>query len=167
MFKIVFNKTDILGEIDAEDTSVGEAIWTTYPDYDSDVFLHWKTSIISLDKRGTMSDIYNDVIYMLKDLREGNKKFQMSFLCSGFTAYWNFEVIDHIIHLKPEFFVVSIKEQDRCFDTEEMRKLDLDITVDFDVFINEWHRLLKSIKQDLLQVGYTPNLENFEYLEKL
>lgn len=33
--------------------------------------------------------------------------------------------------------------------------------------MSEWHKLLESIKNDLLKTGYTEELENFEYLKKL
>ncbi|MFC3157985.1 hypothetical protein SAMN05443633_104326 [Chryseobacterium arachidis] len=41
MFKIEFNKARELGAKDVEDTSVNEAIWSIYPEYKSDIFIHW------------------------------------------------------------------------------------------------------------------------------
>lgn len=167
MFKIEFNKTIELGVIDVENTSVSEAIWSTYPDYKSDVFIHWKGYQIELDKRGDISTIYNDIIDMLEELINNNSLFKSGFLSSTFTAYWNFKVEERTIKIKPQFFVASIKNNDMYLANEEIRKLDLDIEIDFDYFISEWSKLLKSIKDDLLKVGYTEELENFEYLKKL
>ncbi|UKB82389.1 hypothetical protein LF887_15395 [Chryseobacterium sp. MEBOG06] len=167
MFKIEFNKTIELGVIDIEDASVSEAIWSTYPDYKSDVFIHWKGYQIELDKRGDISTIYNDIIDMLEELINNNSLFKSGFLSSTFTAYWNFKVEERTIKIKPQFFVASIKNNDMYLANEEIRKLDLDIEIDFDYFISEWSKLLKSIKEDLLKVGYTEDLENFEYLKNL
>lgn len=167
MFKIEFNKVIELGEIDVENTSVSEAIWSTYPEYKSDVFIHWKGYQIELDKRGDISNIYNDIIDMLEELSNNNSLFKSGFLSSTFTAYWNFTVENNTIKINPQFFVASVKNNDRYLTNEEIRKLDLDIDVDFGYFISEWSKLLKSIKDDLLKVGYTENLENFEYLKNL
>ncbi|WP_300686889.1 hypothetical protein [Chryseobacterium sp.] len=167
MFKIEFNKTIELGVIDVEDTSVSEAIWSTYPDYKPDVFIHWKGYQIELDKRGDISSIYNDIIDMLEELINNNSLFKSGFLSSTFKAYWNFKVEERTIKIKPQFFVASIKNNDMYLANEEIRKLDLDIEIDFDYFISEWSKLLKSIKEDLLKVGYTEDLENFEYLKNL
>ncbi|MFZ4929414.1 hypothetical protein [Chryseobacterium sp. Mn2064] len=167
MFKIEFNTTTELGEIDTEDTSVSEAIWSIHPYYDNDVFIHWKDYQIELDKRGTISDIYNDLIYLLDELNAGNTQFTSSFLCSGFTAYWHFRVEKNRITISPQFFEVAIKHNDGYLDMKEIRQLDLNIEIGFDHFISEWNNLLKSIKDDLLKVGYTEDLENFEYLKNL
>ncbi|MGH1517939.1 hypothetical protein [Chryseobacterium sp. JK1] len=167
MFKIEFNTTTELGKIDTEDTSVGEAIWTIHPYYENDVFIQWKGYQIELDKRGTISDIYNDLIYLLDELQAGNPQFTISFLCSGFTAYWHFRVEKNVITIHPQFFEVAIKRNDDYLDMKEIRQLDLDIEIGFDHFISEWNKLLKSIKDDLLKVGYTEDLENFEYLRNL
>ena len=34
-------------------------------------------------------------------------------------------------------------------------------------FINEWNNLLRIIKNDLIKVGYSENLEGFNYLKTL
>lgn len=165
MFKIEFDKTKILGKIDLQDKSVSEAIFSIYPTYDDTIFIYWRNYVLCLDRRGDMSTIYNDIIEMLQELSNKKSSFRCSFLSSTFTAYWNFHVEEgNLIKINPHFFGVNIKEKDTYLTNEQVRALNLDIEIDFNLFISEWHKLLRSIKEDLLQVGYKENLENFEYL---
>lgn len=73
-FKIDIKKGNILGSKDDDDTTVGEAIETIYPDYDNDYINIWLTENlrICLDFRGDISDIYDDLIDMLNNIQSIN-----------------------------------------------------------------------------------------------
>lgn len=167
MFKIEFNKTKKLGKIDPEDLSVSEAIWSIYLNYDDYIIITFGDYLIHLDKRGDISVMYNDIIYMLKNLNENKTEFLTSFLSSGFTAYWNFKKEENLITITPQWFAVGLEKKETKLFIENVREANIPITLSIDVFMSEWHRLLESIKNDLLKTGYTEELENFEYLKKL
>ncbi|GEN78243.1 hypothetical protein [Chryseobacterium hagamense] len=167
MFEIKFNVTKKLGIIDNEDISVSEAIWSIYPNYDENVIITFGNYLIYLDKRGDIAGMYNDIIYMLKDLNENENEFQMSFLSSGFTVYWNFKKEENLITITPKWISAGLKDRETNLFVQNVREANFPITVNTDVFISEWHKLLKNIKDDLLKVGYTEDLENFEYLKNL
>jgi len=166
MFKIEFNVTKKLGIVDNEDISVSEAIWSIYPNYDENVTITFGNYLIHLDKKGDLSVIYNDVILMLKKLNE-IEEFETSFLSSGFTAYWNFKKGKNSITISPKWISAGLENRETNLFIQNVREANFSIIVNTEVFISEWHKLLKSIKDDLLTVGYTEKLENFEYLKNL
>ncbi|MEJ5102671.1 hypothetical protein [Chryseobacterium sp. MYb328] len=167
MFKIEFKVTKKLGKIDIEDISVSEAIWSIYPNDDENVIITFGNYLIHLDKRGDIAGMYNDIIRMLKCLNENNSEFLTSFLSSGFTVYWNFKKEENSITITPTWFSAGLKHRETDLFVEHVREVNFPITVTTDVFISEWHKFLKNIKEDLLKVGYTEDLENFEYLKNL
>jgi len=167
MFKIKFNVTKALGIKDSEDISVSEAVWSTYPTYGEEIVITFGDYLIHIDKKGDISGIYNDIIYMLKDLNENENEFQTGFLTSGFTAYWNFKKEKNSITISPKWISAGLMSKKTNLFIQNVREANFPITVNTEVFISEWHKLLKSIKDDLLKVGYTEKLENFEYLKNL
>lgn len=167
MFAITFDKTKISGKADTEDTAVSEAIFSIYPTYDDGIYMQWNEYSLYLDRRGDMSTIYNDVIDMLQELERGTKTFKSNFLSSTFTVNWNFDVDNQQVKISPQFFDVNIKRGSEHLTMDEIRSLDLTLTTDLNIFIGQWHQLLKSIREDLQRSGYTENLEGFDYLKLL
>ncbi|WP_175620506.1 hypothetical protein [Chryseobacterium schmidteae] len=169
MFKLEFTATKKLGVIDTEDTSVSEAIYSIYlgDDDDKHVTMTFGNYFIYLTRRWDISVTYNDIIYMLKDLNGNNNEFRTSFLCVGFTLYWNFVRKGNSVTITPQWIEVGLEDRETNLFVENVREANFPITIDTEVFISEWNRLLKSIKDDLLKVGYTEDLENFEYLKEL
>lgn len=167
MFKIEFNKTPKKGTIDAEDISVSEAIWSTYPTYDEEIIISFGNFLIFLDKKGDISTLYNDIVTMLKKLNEYRGEFETSFLSSGFTVYWNFKKEKKAITITPKWISAGLKNKETNLFIENLKEANIPITIDVKIFISEWNKFLKSIKDDLLEVGYTEDLKNFEYLKNL
>ena len=93
MFKLEIIRDTPLGEKDSEDTSVSEAIFSTYLEYKTDILLHWDDLVLCLSRRGDISDIYDDIIDVLTNLEKGTEFFFMAFLSSSFTARWDFKII--------------------------------------------------------------------------
>ncbi|POP44312.1 hypothetical protein CHU32_02575 [Superficieibacter electus] len=75
MFKLEMVRTTPLGQKDNEDLSVSEAISSTCSDYETDIHLFFGDLILCLSKRGDISDIYNDIIDIFKQLNCGAKRF--------------------------------------------------------------------------------------------
>ncbi|MDR4892514.1 MULTISPECIES: hypothetical protein [unclassified Chryseobacterium] len=167
MFKIEFNKTKEIGVIDTEDMSVSEAIWSTYLAYEEDIIITFGNYLIYLNRKGDISVMYNDIISMLKKMKENEDEFEISFLSSAFTLYWNFKKENKSVIITPKWISVGLENRETGLFVENLRDANFPITVKTEDFIFEWNNLLKDIKEDLLKVGYTEDLENFEYLKTL
>lgn len=162
MFKIKINNEVLLGEIDKNDETVAEAIFSTYSDYTYDISLIWNNFIIPLDRRGDISDMFNDIIFMLSSLKRNERTLSVSFLSSTFTAKWCIEVEAENLRISPKWITAVFSGQQPS-DNEAVNTLIVS-RVDF---INEWDNLLKIIKDDLIKVGYGQNLEGSCYLATL
>ena len=92
MFRIKINNEVLLGKIDYDDETVAEAIHSTYPDYSYDISLCWNDFVIPLDRRGDISEMYDDIIFMLTALKRNEQELSISFLSSTFTAEWYIQV---------------------------------------------------------------------------
>jgi len=162
MFRIKINNDVLLGGIDDDDETVAEAIYSTYSDYTYDISLVWNNFIIPLDRRGDISEMYNDIVLMLNALKRNESAVSVSFFSSMFTAKWCIHVEDENLEISPKWITVSFSGQQPC-GNEKSNALAVPI-VDF---INEWDDLLRVIKDDLMKVGYGEDLEGFYYLTTL
>lgn len=166
MFKIIIKRKDLIGKKrDIEDLTICEAISTVY-NYSEDLFIFicWNGFKIPMDGI-SFSQIYNDVIIMLEEL-EHDDDFYVSFLDASFTAIWNFSInIDRVIVEAKWINIAPYHYKNTTI--EDLRKVSNIINVNKKEFINEWNNLLKIIKYDLLSVGYTNELEGFDYLNNL
>ena len=162
MFRIKINNEVLLGQIDSDDETVAEAIYSTYSDYTYDISLMWNDFVILLDRRGDISDIYNDITLMLGALKRNESTLSVSFLSSTFTAKWYIHVESENLRILPKWLTVAFSGQ-QPYDNEENNILIVPM-VDF---INEWDGLLRVIKDDLIKVGYGEDLEGFYYLTTL
>ncbi|EGI1937926.1 hypothetical protein K7N57_000722 [Salmonella enterica] len=159
MFSIVLLNDFVLGEMDEEDTTVSEAIDSIYVEYTHDIVFKWNNHETRLDRKGDISEIYNDIILMLKLLSDkNNKKFSISFLSSTFTAIWDFSIDMDMLSIRAKWITVSFLN-DR--DDEGLYVLNIPVNV----FISEWNKLLRIIRDDLIKCGYDESLEGFSYLE--
>ncbi|EFL9680277.1 hypothetical protein IA00_002957, partial [Escherichia coli] len=91
MFKLIAIKETPLGVKDDEDLSVSEAIYSTYTDYTNDILMVFDKVVLCLDRKGDISDIYNDIVNIFEQIELGTKQFFMCFLSSTFTTRWEFE----------------------------------------------------------------------------
>lgn len=83
MFKLIAIKETPLGVKDDEDLSVSEAIYSTYTDYTNDILMVFDKVVLCLDRKGDISDIYNDIVNIFEQLELGTKQFFMCFLSSN------------------------------------------------------------------------------------
>lgn len=162
MFIIKITNEVLIGKIDPDDETVSEAIFSTYSDYTYDILLMWNELVIPLDRRGDLSEIYNDIVFMLDSLKKNKRDFIVSFLSSTFTAKWHIQFEGEFLKISPKWITVTFSGKQPS-DNQKMNRL-LVRKIDF---INEWNALLKVIKQDLTRVGYNKNLKGFDYLNTL
>jgi hypothetical protein len=151
---------------DPEDSTVSEAIESVYRAGPA-VRIHMAPGTwIRLPMSGGVSDIYNDVIRMLRNLEQGVYPFEITFLCSSFTAIWRFSESTGVLAIGTSWSAVDgtsngSEIRDACFNHAISQ-----IVVQKQKFVTEWQKLLTTIKHDLLYAGYGSNLGNFEYLEQ-
>ncbi|MGC4064585.1 MAG: hypothetical protein QM784_08065 [Polyangiaceae bacterium] len=92
---------------------------------------------------GGISDIYNDVVWMLKRLELGPCPFEVSFLCSCFTATWRIGEVSGILTIGASWSAVvgrinGIEVEERYFNDALPQ-----FTVEKKAFVAEWHKLLR------------------------
>lgn len=164
MFKLkIENKKEGISVVDLEDESVSEALETIYSDKDFCI-MNWNNCLINVSLKYDISDMYNDIVKMLTLLDNNlSKDFSIHFPSSSFFVQWDFNIHNEKVNIKAHWMAIWGGQE----KLEELRKIDNNVVISKDDFISEWHRLLKEIKEDLLKVGYTEELENFEYLKKL
>jgi hypothetical protein len=166
-FSIDIESAQELQRLDPGDSTTSEAIESIYGHGSAIRINFGENAVARLPMAGGVSDIYNDIIRMLNRLDLDIYPFQISFLCSCFTAIWSFSAPTELLTIKMRWTAIDGMFQDREFRNERFNDVAGQLVVDKKVFISSWHSLLLQIKRDLLSAGYTRQLENFEYLNSL
>lgn len=162
MFKLEVIRDTLLGTKDSEDTSVSEAIFSTYLEYSPDILLHWNDLTLCLSRRGDISDIYDDIIDILTQLEHRIESFFMAFLSSSFTAHWDFKIIDsNLIKVDAKWIDVVYLDKSKS----NIKRSSMVISISD--FTEQWKKILRSIKKDLLSLGYDNTLDGFVFLDTL
>jgi hypothetical protein len=68
MFELIISKVRKLGERDFEDETVGEAIESIYSMDEDDMHVNWNGYLIGMSLKYDVSDIFNDIIKMIRAL---------------------------------------------------------------------------------------------------
>jgi hypothetical protein len=167
IFRIEIEPNGRLEAIDPEDTTTAEAIETVYREGPA-VYIHMgDRACARLTVGGGISDIYNDVVRMLKRLELDSSPFEVSFLCSCFTAIWRINEVSGVLTIGASWSAVVGSVNGVEVEERHFNDVLPCFTVEKKEFVAEWHKLLRKVKCDLLSVGYDGRLENFEYLERL
>ena len=158
MFKLIAIKETPLGVKDDEDLSVSEAIYSTHTDYTNDILMVFDKVVLCLDRKGDISDIYNDIVNIFEQIELGTKQFFMCFLSSTFTTRWEFE------HKSPDTINITAY----WFDVRYLYGINSIIktsTIEIPVseFKMQWGNIIKPIKKDILSLGYDETLVNFSF----
>jgi hypothetical protein len=149
MFEIKIKKKEFLfDEFDLENT-IDEAIEFHYS-YDSCIELIWNKFSIYLSY-SIVGDIYYDIINMLDQLNTDRKEFVIGWPCNAFFADWEFNINENDLSIK-SFWVSVSGGKDVVHELKN--NISDSIKIDKSVFINEWVKLLDSIKVDLSNIGY-------------
>lgn len=166
-FRIEIESYRELRDRDPEDTTTSEAIESVYGGGPA-VRIHMAPRTWArLPVSGGISDIYNDMTRMLERLELGGDPFEVSFLCSSFTAIWRFFESKGVLTIRTSWTVVD-GSSNGC-EVRDARFNDVvsQFEVEKDAFVAEWRKLAMQLKRDLLSAGYDSRLEDFEYLESL
>jgi hypothetical protein len=152
---------------DPEDSTTSEAIESVYRAGPA-VRIHmapqtWAT----LPVEGGVSDIYSDLVRMLKNLEMGVYPFEITFLCSCFTAIWRFSDSNGVLTIRTSWTAVNGVSNGREIRHANFNDEVSQFVVEKETFVAEWRNLLGQIKCELLSAGYDSSLDNFEYLEQL
>ncbi|MEN7547375.1 hypothetical protein AAG747_05625 [Rapidithrix thailandica] len=169
MFYIELKKDILLGHYDSEDESVSEAVFSIYPDYENYEFIiHLNNDLkLLLDFRGDMSEIYNDVIKMMRAINHGDGMIKINFLSSSFSAIWHIEIKSDDIKIIPQWTTANLEFKGKKVTPDKYHKFESPIIITKALLLSEWNKLLEEIKNDLLKVGYPHNLKGFDYLMNL
>lgn len=162
IFKLEIVRDTPLGKKDIEDRSVSDAIFSTYLEYKTDILLHWGDLALCLSRRGDISDIYDDIVDVLTNLEKGTEFFSMAFLSSSFTTHWDFKIISSdLVMMDAKWIdVVYLHEGKSNVKTSHM-------IVSISDFTEQWVKVLRSIKKDLVHLDYDDNLHGFSFLEAI
>lgn len=149
-------------------TSVGQAVYGIY-NSGVEFDIHWNHFKISLDGIN-LSNIYIEIIWLLKDLESGKDRFSAFFLDPGFTAEWKLTVKENIITIEPFWTVVfgHGANDNILYDADMVRSFNLTplTSMPKDDFIESWIKILKIIRKDLENAGYGWELKDFDDLVK-
>ena len=171
-FRIEMEPYKTLGVRDPEDTTVSEAIESVYRPGPAvrgpKIRIHLtRQTWVTVPVEGGVSDIYNDLVWMLKKLEQGVDPLEVRFLCSCFTAIWRFSESNGALTIRTSWTSV-IGTSNGCEIRDAHFNNDVSqFVVNKKTFVAEWRRLLGRIKCDLLRAGYDSRLDNFEYLEQV
>ncbi|EBH8906701.1 hypothetical protein OFY73_001921 [Salmonella enterica] len=153
MFKIEVDDTYEKGLMDEEDTSLSEAIFSTYPISSGYFSINWNGIYIPLTLN-SLSDIIDDIIKMLDSIISGFD-FECSFLCESFSVILNFKIYKKNIIITSKWISINT---DEIFNLNSSKSV---LLINKDKYICEWVRLLSVISNDLKLVGYS-----FLFLDK-
>lgn len=166
-FRIEIEPYRELGVREPEYTTTSEAIESIYSGGPA-VYIHMgPRTWARLPVSGGISDIYSYMIRMLERLELGVYPFEISFLCSSFTAIWRFFESNGVLTIRTSWTTVDGSSNDCEVRDAQFNNVISQIAVKKAAFVAEWRSLARQLKCDLLSVGYGGHLNDFEYLELL
>lgn len=166
-FRIEIEPYQELGVRDPEDTTTSEAIESVYSGGPAACIHISPRTWARLPVSGGISDIYNDMIRMLERLELGVYPFEISFLCSSFTAIWRFFESNGVLTIRTSWTTVNGSSNGCEVRDAQFNDVVSQIVVEKAAFAAEWRSLARQLKRDLLSAGYGGHLTDFEYLELL
>lgn len=166
-FRIEIEPYRELGVWDPEDTTTSEAIESVYRGGPAVCIHMGPRTWARLPVSGGVSDIYNDIIRMLERLELGAYPFEISFLCSSFTALWRFFESNDVLTIRTSWTAVNGSSNGCEFRDAQFNDVVSQIVVEKAAFVAEWRSLARQLKRDLLSAGYGGRLNDFECLELL
>ncbi len=116
---------------------------------------------------GGISDIYKSIVTMLESIERGVYPFEISFLCSSFTARWSLSESNGVLNIRTAWTAVNGYSNGREIGNAQFNDVAPRIVVERATFVAEWQDLARRLKRDLLSAGYDDRLGGFEYLKSL
>jgi hypothetical protein len=164
MFQLLISNPIALKDMDAEDSTVNEALQTIYPSTkESAVYMKWNNYILQMNLTAEIADVFSDIIKMMEAL-VNQQEFSIHWGSNVFFATWKFAVDDSLLKINAEW--TSLRGAGETLS--EIKKVPNHLTINKSDFIKEWLELLRMIKQDLLKAGYTHEMiEDLYVLDNL
>ena len=160
-FEIETNNFDkcSMNSVDNSDDTVGYAIETLFS-VEDDIYINWNGFKIPLSLKYDVSDIWNDVILMVKNIIKGTEKeFTIHFPSSTFFAAWVFSVDSDILTIKAYWTTVNLEKEDLL----RLRENNMPLVIDKKEFLEEWYKILIPMKRVILMSNYNiKKLKNFK-----
>jgi len=145
-FRIQASQPKNTSEFCTEDKKVSEAIETVFPMMTEDALLIWNTSYIPLNYKYDISYMVEDIINMLRHIRENSSAdMTINWPTNTFACNW-------VLFWKNEMLTINSRwryESGRSYD--ELSEINIDIHD----FTYEWKMLLKVIIENLELCGYS------------
>jgi hypothetical protein len=114
---------------------------------EEDVYINWNGFRIPLSVKYDISEIWNDIIFMIETIKKGQKKeFTIHFPSSGFFAAWDFMVIDDLLTIKAYWTEIRLSRE----ELYNLRKVDIPIIIDKKSFLEEWNKILIPIRDFII-----------------
>jgi hypothetical protein len=118
---------------------------------EDDMHVNWNGYLIGMSLKYDVSDIFNDIIKMIRALNSITKgEYRMTWPSSTFFAHWVFFIDGDDLKIESEW--ISIKGGKPSL--EKLRKISNQVVIKKSCFIDEWKELLQMIHDDLRKVGY-------------
>lgn len=150
MFYIEYTPPSCFQEMDHLDTDVGEAIETCFSTKDK-IQLVWNGCSIILSWTGDVSQMWRDILIMLQRIRNRDP-FTINWPSSSFFASWLFSAEgDGVVRINSDWITVS----GGASKLSELRLAKTDVEVDLSDFIDQWHKVLRTIRMILDESGYS------------
>lgn len=159
IFCIQASNPKIMFEFDEEDHDLSAAIETIFPMMTEDAIMVWNNIHIPLSYKYDISYMINDIVNMLKQLRESFiGELTISWLPDTFRSDWILRWEDNLINIKTNW-------EETNGDLTEMLNKFSNITISKQDFICEWKKFLEIIINGLERCGY--NMDMVQNMDEL
>ncbi|WP_281323358.1 hypothetical protein [Flavobacterium aestivum] len=155
-FEIILKSDVKLKTRDIDDTTISEATFSIY-ELEDDAKIKWDNFLVSFNLKNDLGDCFSDIINMLELIKKKEPYFKVIFPSYSFFEAWKCSIQKNIITIE----WTNLNEK---YKTNTNNKISIDINL----YVKEWLKLLNQLKEDLTKVGYNnKNLEDYYLLENL
>jgi len=132
-----------------EDKKISEAIETVFPMMTEDAFMVWNTIYIPLSYKYDISYMIDDILMMLRKLREDTNggTMQIAWPSDTFAAKWDLKWDNKTLIINTRWNCVSGHVEKLLNESNSMQ-------IEIRDFITEWKSVLKVLIDNLLACGY-------------
>ncbi len=149
-FEIRINPNIKLGSLDSGDTSISEAIESIFVNLEY-FTMKWHDNLFEVNYKLDIADSIHAIILMLDSIKKKEGYHKIIFPSDHFFEAWECRLDGEVIHIK-------------WLDEDALT----DISIESQLFIDEWIKLLVQLRNCILKSGYNNSmLVDFHLLENL
>ena len=142
------------GVKDLEDTSLGEALESCFPNMMDGARLQWNGVSVPLSYKYDLSIIVHDVVNLVRRLRTGTQSsFSICWPSNTFQADWLVEIAAGRVRVTASWHSVSAQDG----PLEDALNVASVVEAGQAAFMTQWASLLRLAHQRLIDTGYTPD----------